>query len=46
MKDEQADGHGKGRTERKKVKRRRERRRAKRDPEAPAGYKRFVGYQL
>lgn len=46
MKDEQADGRGKGRTDRKKVKRRRERRRAKRDPEAPDQYRRYVGYQL
>jgi hypothetical protein len=46
VKDEQADGRGKGRTDRKKIKLRRERRKAKRDPEVPAGYKRFLGYQL
>lgn len=43
MKDEQADGRRPA--YRKMVKRRRERRRAKRNPEGPAQYRRYNGYQ-
>jgi len=43
---EQADGRGKGRTDRKKLKRRLERRAAKREPEVPPGYGKYRGYQL
>jgi hypothetical protein len=46
MKKEQADGSGKGRTERKKLKARTERRRAKKDPESQPGYGKYKGYQL
>lgn len=46
MKYEQADGRGKGRTFRKKLKARVERRRAKRNPESQPLYGKYRGYQL
>jgi hypothetical protein len=44
-KTEQADGSGKGHTQRKKWKCRTERRRAKKDPESQPGYGKYKGYQ-
>lgn len=46
MKNESADGRGKGHTFRKKLKARVERRRAKRDPESQPQYGKYRGYQL